>query len=82
MTLTQDGDVLRGFMQSEFGRLEIQEGRIVGRRVTWSATLTMSGETIPLGFEGTLQGDRGDRITGSVSLGPMGSAEFTATRTP
>ena len=82
MTLTQDGDVLRGFMQSEFGRLEISEGRIAGRRVTWSATLTMSGETIPLAFDGTLQGDRGERMSGSVALGPMGSAEFTATRTP
>lgn len=82
LTLTQDGDVVRGTMASEYGRLEITNGRIDGRRVTWSATLTTGGETIPLAFDGTLQGDQGDRMSGSVSLGPMGSAEFTARRTP
>jgi hypothetical protein len=82
LTLTQDGDVLRGTMVSELGRLEISDGRIDGRRVTWSATLTMGGETIPLAFDGTLEGDPADRMAGSVSLGATGSAEFTARRTP
>lgn len=82
LTLTQDGDVLRGTMVSEIGRLEISDGRIDGRRVTWSATLTMGGETIPLSFDGTLEGDPANRMAGSVSLGPMGSAEFTAQKTP
>ncbi len=82
LTITQDGSTIRGTMVSELGRMEIADGRIEGRRVTWSATLTMGGETIPLSFDGMLEGDRGDQMAGSVGLGPMGSAEFTARKTP
>jgi hypothetical protein len=42
----------------------------------------MGGETIPLSFDGMLEGDRGEQMAGSVGLGPMGSAEFTASKTP
>lgn len=82
LTITQDGSTIRGAMVSELGRMEIADGRIEGRRVTWSATLTMGGETIPLSFDGMLEGDRGEQMAGSVGLGPMGSAEFTARKTP
>ena len=82
LTITQDGSTIRGVMVSEMGRMEIADGRIEGRRVTWSATLTTGGQTIPLSFDGTLEGDRGQRMAGSVGLGSMGSAEFTASKTP
>jgi hypothetical protein len=81
MTITQDGNTFRGTSVSEFGRLEFTDGRIDGRRLTWSATLTMSGQTIPLTFDGTLEGQGADRLAGTVGLGPMGSADFTARKT-
>jgi imidazolonepropionase-like amidohydrolase len=81
MTITQDGQTFRGTAVTEFGRLEFNDGRIDGRRMTWSASLTMSGQTIPLTFDGMLEGQGADRIAGTVGLGPMGNAEFTARRT-
>jgi imidazolonepropionase-like amidohydrolase len=81
MTIIQDGQTFRGTSVSEFGRIEFSDGRIDGRRLTWSATLTMSGQTIPLTFDGMLEGQGADRIAGNVGLGPMGTAEFTARRT-
>jgi hypothetical protein len=81
VTITQDGSTFRGTSVSDFGRIEFSDGRIDGRRMTWSATLTMSGQTIPLTFDGTLEGQGADRLVGTVGLGPMGNAEFTARRT-
>ena len=64
-------------------RIAVMEGgRIDGRRVTWSSTLTMGGQTIPLAFDGALEGEGADRMSGTVALGPMGSASFTARRVP
>lgn len=82
LTITQDGSDIRGNMVSELGRLDLENGRIDGRRITWSSTLTMGGQTIPLAFSGTLEGEGSDRMSGTVELGPMGSASFTARRTP
>jgi hypothetical protein len=81
VTITQDGRTFRGMSVSEFGRIEFSDGRIEGRRMIWSASLTMSGQTIPLTFDGTLEGQGADRLVGTVGLGPMGNAEFTARRT-
>jgi imidazolonepropionase-like amidohydrolase len=81
VTITQDGSTFRGTSVSEFGRIEFSDGRIEGRRMTWSATLTTSGQTIPLTFDGTLEGQGADRLVGTVGLGPMGNAEFTARKT-
>ena len=81
VTITQNGSEFGGAMVSEIGRLEISNGRIDGRRLTWTSTLTMSGQTIPLSFDGSLDGERGDAMSGTVQLGPMGSATFTARKT-
>jgi hypothetical protein len=82
MTLTQDGATFRGQMTSELGTVDIRDGQIDGRSMRWSITAPLGGEDVVIAFDGTLEGDDARRMSGSVNLGALGSATFTATRTP
>jgi imidazolonepropionase-like amidohydrolase len=79
LTLTQTADALDGQMQTEFGTATISDGRVTGRNVTWQASLQLGGERVTMTFEGEADGNR---ITGRLRAGQMGTMSFTAERRP
>ena len=79
MTLTQAGTTFSGTMTSQVGSMEVSDGQVSGRNATWSATLTLGGQTITLNYRAEVDGNR---MTGSAELGSFGSATFTADRKP
>jgi imidazolonepropionase-like amidohydrolase len=79
MTLTQAGEGFAGTMTGEMGSLPVADGQVSGRTVTWSVTVPMGGQSMVASFQGEVEGNR---IRGTVELGPMGTAPFTAEKTP
>jgi hypothetical protein len=79
MTLTQTSDAIDGNMISEFGTSVIAEGRVNGRTVTWSASFQMGNERTTVNFEAEVEGNR---MTGRLRAGEMGTMTFTAERKP
>ena len=79
LTLRQTADALDGQMQTEFGTATISDGRVSGRNVTWQAALQIGGERLTMTFEGEAEGNR---ITGRLQAGQMGTMSFTAERRP
>ena len=79
LTLRQTADALDGQMQTEFGTAAISDGRVSGRNVTWQASLQIGGERITMTFDGVAEGNR---ITGRLRAGEMGTMSFTAERRP
>jgi hypothetical protein len=79
MTLTQTSDAIDGNMISEFGTSVIAEGRVNGRTVTWSASFQMGNERTTVNFEAEVDGNR---MTGRLRAGEMGTMTFTAERKP
>ena len=79
LTLTQTADALDGSMQSEFGTATISEGRVNGRNVSWQASFQLGGERTTVNFEAEAEGNR---MTGRLRAGEMGTMTFTAERRP
>ena len=79
MTMTQTGDAIDGNMISEFGTAAIADGRVSGRTATWSAGFQINGERTTVNFEAEVEGNR---MTGRLRAGEMGTMTFTAERKP
>ncbi len=79
MTLSQSGETFTGTMTSEMGVLPVADGQVSGRTITWSVTVPMGGQNLVASFHGEVEGNR---IRGTVELGAMGTATFTAEKTP
>jgi hypothetical protein len=75
MRLTQEGAVLTGTMDGPAGAISLT-GTMDGSRLSLRGELTMGGQTIPLNFTGSVDGDN---ASGSVDT-PMGSLEWRARR--
>jgi hypothetical protein len=74
--LTTDGDKLSGSMKSPMGGADIETGTVDGDSATWLVKMT-SPMPMDLNFNAKVDGDA---ISGKVSLGPMGDADFEGTR--
>ncbi|MEO1426794.1 MAG: hypothetical protein AAFU58_08450, partial [Pseudomonadota bacterium] len=72
-TLKQDGDTLTGDMSGAMGTVEIQNGKVDGDTLTWSANVT-SPMPVTLDFTGKTEGDN---IAGDVKLGAFGASTFS-----
>ncbi|MGD0483780.1 MAG: hypothetical protein ABSB58_03895 [Gemmatimonadales bacterium] len=79
MTLSQSGESFTGTMTSEMGVLPVADGQVSGRTVSWSVTVPMGGQNMVASFHGEVEGNR---IRGTVDLGAMGTATFTAEKNP
>lgn len=79
LTLTQNGESLDGSIISEFGTATISEGRVNGRNLTWQASFQIGGERTTVNFEAEANGNR---MTGRVRAGEMGTMTFTAEKRP
>lgn len=75
LTLKQDGDALNGTMSGAMGSIELQNGKVDGDTLTWSANVT-SPMPVQLDFTGKIDGDT---IGGDVKLGAFGSSTFSGT---
>ncbi len=77
LDLTAQGDSLSGTQGAASGdERPIEEGKISGDQVSWKASITKP-MALTLEFTGTVQGDR---MTGSVKLGPFGTQSFHGVR--
>ena len=79
LTATQTGATLDGSMATELGTVQITDGRVTGQRVTFTITLPIEGQTTVIVFRGTVEGNR---MSGNVELGALGSGTFTGERQP
>lgn len=78
MELEQEGNALRGFMDSEMGRWEIQDGVLSGQEITFTISATIMGQAMDMSFSGRAEKDS---LQGTISTS-MGNAELRATRSP
>ena len=76
LTAKADGATLSGTMSGPAGQSEVENGKVDGGQVSWSAKIT-SPMPLTLEFAGAVSGDS---LSGSVKLGAFGSAPFTGER--
>ena len=78
VTLIQRGDSLIGrYTHQQLGDLEVV-GTVKGRAFTFAYSTAMNGQTLTFTVQGLVQGP--DSLSGTATMGPMGSANFTARR--
>ncbi len=76
LTLKQDGNDLNGNMSGAMGAVDIENGKVEGDSLTWTANVT-APMPVQLDFTGKVD-DSGD-ISGDVKLGAFGSSTFHGT---
>jgi hypothetical protein len=77
LDLKADGGTLTGSQQAAQGSGPVENGKVDGNAVSWSAKIT-SPMPMTLDFAGTVEGDT---LSGSVKAGSFGSFPFSGTRT-
>ena len=76
LTLATAGDKLTGQMKGPQGALDLNDGKVAGDTVSWSANISQP-MPMKLEFSGKVTGDK---IAGNVKLGAFGNASFEGTR--
>jgi len=77
LTIRRDGDQLAGTMTSPMGTVNLSRVSINGNQLRATVSIPGGGDNI----EGTIVGTiEGDSMRGTMSLGAMGSFEFTGSR--
>jgi hypothetical protein len=77
LEIATDGVVLTGTQQAAQGSGPLENGKVDGSNVSWSAKIT-SPMPLTLDFSGTVEGDK---LSGSVKAGAFGSFPFSGSRT-
>jgi hypothetical protein len=77
MAVSQNGPKLTGHLTSDVGEFPLK-GTVDGDQVTIDWTLNDGGKMIDITFKGTLEGDK---MSGTVKLGNIGTGAFSADRT-
>ena len=76
LTLKTAGDALEGKMEGAQGAMDLEEGKVDGDALSWSANMT-SPMAMKLEFTAKVEGDK---ISGEVELGAFGKATFSGDR--
>jgi len=76
LDLKADGASLTGSQQAAQGSGPVENGKVDGNNVAWSAKIS-SPMPMTLDFAGTVDGDK---LSGSVKAGSFGSFPFTGSR--
>jgi len=76
MSLAQDGDSLSGTYRSQYSSVGVK-GTVEGKRVQFTAHLGFEANKVDYAYTGSVEGDA---ISGSVTLGEYGAAEWVAHR--
>ena len=77
LSLKVEGATVTGSLVSPMGTVEIQFGTIAGNQVRLTANLNMGGDSVEAVVNGTVEGDS---MRGSIAVGPLGTSEFTGSR--
>jgi cell wall assembly regulator SMI1 len=75
-TYKQEGEKLTGTHVGQMGELPLS-GTVKGNDITFTIAIEMEGQKLTLTYAGKVEGDT---IKGTVDLGGMASATWTATR--
>lgn len=76
LDLKADGGMLTGSQQAAQGSGPLENGKVDGNNLSWSAKIT-SPMPMTLDFAGAVDGDT---LSGSVKAGSFGSFPFSGTR--
>jgi hypothetical protein len=77
-TFTQKDAELAGTCEGEQGPRALT-GKVDGKTVSWQFTAQWEGQTLTVGYKGTLESS--EKIVGTVDVQPLGvGGDFTATR--
>jgi len=76
--IEQEGNEIRGFISSSFGKWEIRDGVLSGNDLSFTLAATIMGETMEMNFSGKAEKDT---IEGTIAFAG-GKAELRATRVP
>ena len=77
LDMASNGNSLTGTQTAQPGSGPLEDGKIDGNNVSWSAKIT-SPLPLTLDFAGTVEGDK---LSGSVKAGSFGSFPFSGSRT-
>jgi imidazolonepropionase-like amidohydrolase len=78
--LRQSGNSLSGSVTSPLGTAQIQTGTVTGNSVTFRISVDIPGQgNLTVTFTGTV---RGNSISGSADVGPVGKFDFTGSKSP
>jgi hypothetical protein len=77
LDIATNGSALTGTQQAAQGSGPLENGKVEGNTVSWSAKIS-SPMPLTLDFTGTVEGDK---LSGSVKAGSFGSFPFTGNRT-
>ncbi len=76
MSITQDGEKIEVTMKSPRGESK-GAGTVKGNAIEWTVTRTTPRGEMTSTYKGTVEGDK---MSGEVAMGPMGSVKWTAAR--
>ena len=79
MVVVQEGATFTGTLTLEGQEAQIRNGVINGNEIEAVAVLEQGGQSLEIEIKGTVEGDN---ASGEANAGPMGTARWTATRTP
>jgi hypothetical protein len=77
LDIASNGGALTGTQTAQQGSGPLENGKVDGNAVSWSAKIT-TPLPMTLDFSGTVEGDN---LSGSVKAGSFGSFPFTGSRT-
>ncbi len=76
-TYKQEGEKLTGTQSNPMGGEDKLEGTVENGTIEYVLHVDMGGQQVSIGFSGKVDGDS---ITGTVTLGDMGSSNWSAKR--
>ena len=76
LEMASNGSALTGTQTAQQGSGPLENGKVDGNNVSWSAKIT-TPLPLTLDFAGTVDGDK---LSGSVKAGSFGSFPFTGSR--
>ena len=77
LTLEQSGADLTGEFEGDMGSVALEHGEVSGQNIEFVLLLPVTDPPMELIFEGTVSGNK---MTGTIDLGEMGTADWTATK--
>ncbi len=79
LDLKQEGAAVSGKLVTQFGTTEFTDGGVDGNTLSVDMTLDLGGRSMELSVIATIEGES---MSGSFSMGTMGSSEFTGKKIP
>jgi hypothetical protein len=77
LLLQKDGEQITGTLGSPMGDLVVKEARVEGNELRFRVSLSMGGQSMDATVTATIEGNS---IRGAISLGAVGSFDFTGSR--